>query len=133
MLTSANLTARLLGQRLSMTIILILGVFVSLVAFTGIIGITKKKEYFMISVSWINKNKTNVLKAYFLLIYIYILHRFTWKIKCTVKNLETMSFLTYVSYSFLVLDKPVHHSLCRICIPDNEFPASRQDYEKDSR
>ncbi|KYQ59302.1 Leukocyte surface antigen CD53, partial [Trachymyrmex zeteki] len=48
MLTDANFTSRLLGQQLFMTIVLILGVFVSLVAFTGIIGITKKKEHFMI-------------------------------------------------------------------------------------
>ncbi|XP_036138339.1 leukocyte surface antigen CD53-like [Monomorium pharaonis] len=48
MLNDANFTSRLLGQRLSMTILSILGVFVSLVAFTGIIGIAKKKEHFMI-------------------------------------------------------------------------------------
>ncbi|XP_018398616.1 PREDICTED: leukocyte surface antigen CD53-like [Cyphomyrmex costatus] len=48
MLTDTNFTYRLLGQQLFMTILLILGVFVSLVAFTGIIGIVKKKEYFMI-------------------------------------------------------------------------------------
>ncbi|KYN20546.1 PREDICTED: leukocyte surface antigen CD53-like [Trachymyrmex cornetzi] len=50
MLTDANFTSRsrLLSQQLFMTILLILGVFVSLVAFTGIIGITKKKDYFMI-------------------------------------------------------------------------------------
>ncbi|XP_012054289.1 PREDICTED: leukocyte surface antigen CD53-like [Atta cephalotes] len=48
MLTDANFTSRLLSQQLFMTIILILGVFVSLVAFTGIIGITKKKNHFMI-------------------------------------------------------------------------------------
>lgn len=57
MLTSANLTSRLFGQRLFMTIILILGVFVSFVAFTGIIGIAKKREHFMIFVSWINKKQ----------------------------------------------------------------------------
>ncbi|TGZ55318.1 CD63 antigen [Temnothorax longispinosus] len=49
MLTGANLTSRLLGHRLSMTIVLILGVFVSFVAFTGIVGIAKKREYFMIA------------------------------------------------------------------------------------
>ncbi|KAG5328366.1 TSN9 protein, partial [Acromyrmex charruanus] len=48
MLTDANFTSRLLSQQLFMTIVLILGVFVSLVAFIGIIGITKKKDYFMI-------------------------------------------------------------------------------------
>jgi len=51
MLTDANFTSKLLGQRLFMTILLILGVFVSLVALTGIIGIAKKREYFMIFVS----------------------------------------------------------------------------------
>ncbi|XP_011160691.2 tetraspanin-9 [Solenopsis invicta] len=48
MLTDTNFTSRLVGQRLSMTILLILGVFVSFVAFTGIIAIAKKKEHFMI-------------------------------------------------------------------------------------
>ncbi|XP_011049148.1 PREDICTED: leukocyte surface antigen CD53-like [Acromyrmex echinatior] len=48
MLSDANFTSRLLSQQLFMTIVLILGVFVSLVAFIGIIGITKKKDYFMI-------------------------------------------------------------------------------------
>lgn len=51
MLTDTNFTSRLVGQRLSMTILLILGVFVSFVAFTGIIAIAKKKEHFMIFVS----------------------------------------------------------------------------------
>ncbi|XP_012215984.1 CD63 antigen-like [Linepithema humile] len=48
MLTNGDLTSRLIGQRLSMTIILILGVFVTFIAFTGIIGIRKKRRYFMI-------------------------------------------------------------------------------------
>lgn len=52
MLTDGDLTSRLIGQRLSMTIILILGVFVTFVAFTGIIGIAKKRKYFMIFVSY---------------------------------------------------------------------------------
>lgn len=51
MLTDASFTSRLLGEQLFMTIILILGVFVSLVTFTGIIGIAMKREYLMIFVS----------------------------------------------------------------------------------
>lgn len=64
MLTSANLTStRLLGQRVSISVLLILGIFVSFVAFIGIIGIAKKNTYLMNFVSWFNKGKIVVFST----------------------------------------------------------------------
>ena len=57
MLTDANFTSRLLSQELFIIILLILGVYVSLVAFTGIIGMIKEKDNIILCVSWINKAK----------------------------------------------------------------------------
>ncbi|XP_011337160.3 tetraspanin-9 [Ooceraea biroi] len=48
MLADGDFTSRLNGQRLAMTILLILGVFVSLVAFTGIVGVVARRRHFMI-------------------------------------------------------------------------------------
>ncbi|KYN36739.1 CD63 antigen [Trachymyrmex septentrionalis] len=48
MLTDANFTSRLLSQELFIIILLILGVYVSLVAFTGIIGMIKEKDNIML-------------------------------------------------------------------------------------
>ncbi|KAL0125851.1 hypothetical protein PUN28_004717 [Cardiocondyla obscurior] len=47
-LATEDLTFRFFGQRLSVTILLILGVFVFLVALTGIVGIVKRKEHLMV-------------------------------------------------------------------------------------